>query len=313
MTMDDIRLIAYVDGELTPRERAEVDKALATSPEIAARVALFTASSLPYRHAFSLQKLPPVPQRLALEIARLASVYADAPAATQRGDPQTNAAAQPATPSATNARFFSRPRFAFRARVWLPGLAMTFAAGALSYALLLRVATQRAHDGPAPPHSVASNVSPWIAAAVTYQQLYTRDTLAFDALTPEVASQVLARIHHDDGVPFHVPDLRPAGLTFTRIQRLRFHDKPLVQIVYLPKAGLPVALCVMKDDRPDEAMTHQHVERMNVLSWRRANLSYALIGSVDDEQLLAIGKQIAGGQFDQTVGEAALGEGNKSA
>ncbi|MCC8402466.1 zf-HC2 domain-containing protein [Paraburkholderia sp. MMS20-SJTN17] len=42
-------LIAYVDGELTPRERAEVNNALDTSPGIAARVALFAASSLPYQ------------------------------------------------------------------------------------------------------------------------------------------------------------------------------------------------------------------------------------------------------------------------
>lgn len=296
MTMDDILLMAYIDGELTPREREDVEKTISVSPEIAERVALFAASALRYQHAFAHQKLPPVPERLALEIEQLSRTYAGAPQS-----------ANSAT-SAWRSRIFSRLRVRFPLNLSLPGLAMTFAAGALSCALVLRFATgsvrNDAGTGAAALHAAAARISPWVAAAVNYQQLYTRDTVAFDALTPEVASQVIAQIHSDDGVPIRVPDLRAAGLTFTRIQRLRFHNRPLVQIVYLPKTGLPVALCVMKDEKPDASMTHARVESMNVLTWRRANLSYALIASLDDDRLLAIGKQIAQGQTDETVGQS---------
>ncbi|MCP3708723.1 anti-sigma factor [Paraburkholderia sp. CNPSo 3274] len=302
MTMYDILLMAYVDGELTPREREDVEKTISASPEIAERVALFSASALRYPHAFAHQKLPPVPERLTLNIAQLSRAYSDVPEAS---DSARRSAAEPAGFS----RRFSRLPFRFPLKLSLPGLAMTFAAGALSCALVLRYATdwtRNDHGASASAlHAAAANVSPWVAAAVNYQQLYTRDTVAFDALTPEVASQVIAQIHSDDGVPIRVPDLRPVGLIFTRIQRLRFHDRPLVQIAYLSKTGLPVALCVMKDPKPDANMTHEHVESMNVLTWRRANLSYALIASLDDDQLLAIGKQIAKGQTDETVGQVA--------
>ena len=298
MTMDDILLMAYVDGGLTPREREDVEKTISASPEIAERVALFKASALRYQHAFAHQKLPPVPERLTLKIEQLSRAYSGAPESSGN-------AAKPAGFS----RLLSRLPFRFALKLSLPGLAMTFAAGALSCALVLRFATDWVRDdrgaGSSALHAAAARVSPWVAAAVNYQQLYTRDTVAFDALTPEVASQVIAQIHSDDGVPIRVPDLRPAGLTFTRIQRLRFHNKPLVQIVYLPKTGLPVALCVMKDEKPDASMTHERVESMNVLTWRRANLSYALIASLDDDQLFAIGKQIAKGQTDETVGQLA--------
>ncbi|MEM5403975.1 anti-sigma factor [Paraburkholderia unamae] len=300
MTMDDILLMAYVDGELTPREREDVEKTISVSPEIAERVALFAASALRYQHAFAHQKLPPVPERLALEIAQLSRAYTEAPEASGSDG---RSAAEPGG----LARLFARLPFRFPLKPSLPGLAMTFAASALSCALVLHFATDWARSdrgaSASALHAAAASVSPWVAAAVNYQQLYTRDTVAFDALTPEVASQVIARIHSDDGVPIRVPDLRPAGLTFTRIQRLRFHDRPLVQIVYLPKTGLPVALCVMTDEKPDAGMTHEHVESMNVLMWRRANLSYALIASLDDDQLLAIGKQIAKGQTDATIGQ----------
>jgi hypothetical protein len=46
---------------------------------------------------------------------------------------------------------------------------------------------------------------------------------------------------------------RSQGLTFKRVQRPRFHDKPLVQIVYLPEKGKPVALCVLKEAKADAA------------------------------------------------------------
>ena len=303
MTMDDILLMAYVDGKLTPREREDVEKTISVSPEIAQRVALFKASALRYRHAFAHQKLPPVPERLTLEIEQLCRAYSGAPEPARSADSARRGATEPGWSS----RLLSHLPFRFALNLSLPGLAMTFAAGALSCALVLRYATDWARSdrgaGASALHSAAARVSPWVAAAVNYQQLYTRDTVAFDAPTTEVASHVIAQIHSDDGLPIHVPDLRPAGLTFTRIQRLRFHNRPLVQIVYLPKTGLPVALCVMKDEKPDATMTHAHVESMNVLMWRRANLSYALIASLDDDQLLAIGNQIAKGQTAETVGQ----------
>ncbi|WP_322054012.1 anti-sigma factor [Paraburkholderia bannensis] len=288
MTMDDILLMAYVDGELTPREREDVEQSISESPEIAQRVALFAASSLNYRYAFAYQKLPSVPERLKIELAGLSRAHAAAREASHR-----------ASHSSPQFKVFSRlaERLRMPPGLSVPRLAMTFAAGALSCAFVLRFATDWPQAGSGASadaqHLAATGVSPWVAAAVTYQQLYTRDTVAFDAPTPSLASQVVAQIHREDRVPIHIPDLRAAGLTFTRIQRLRFHGKPLVQIVYLPKAGLPIALCVMKDDKPDATMTHQRVESMNVLTWRRANLSYALIGSLDDSQLLEIGKQIA--------------------
>jgi anti-sigma factor RsiW len=278
MMMDDILLMAYIDGELTPREREDVEHSIRVSPEIARRVALLEASALNYRHAFSHQLVPPVPLRLANEVTRLSSMHSAAP-----------------TSSSLISRIAARLRFP--AQLSLPTLAMTFAAGALSCAGVLRLATNATHDEGgitvAAQQTAAPGISPWVQAAVTYQQLYTRDTVAFDAPTPRLASQVITQIHDDDRVAIHIPDLRSAGLTFTRIQRLRVHGKPLVQMVYLPKTGLPIALCVMNDAQPDTTMTRQRVESMNILTWRRAKISYALIGTMDDNQLLEIGKQIA--------------------
>ncbi len=148
--------------------------------------------------------------------------------------------------------------------------------------------------------------SPWVQAAVGYQQLYTRDTEAFTHADAEVASRTISAIRHDDGVALRVPDLSAAGLTFRRVQRLQFHGRPLVQIVYFPEKGAPIALCVFKDHQPDTAVSPHDVNGMTVVMWRQAELSYALIGKPEGVDLVALGNQIAERSVNQLFGKAQV-------
>ncbi len=70
MKTDDILLIAYVDGDLPPQDRQEVEKEIGSrrGRRVAERVALLQASRLPYQEAFAHQKLPPVPESLTRKI-----------------------------------------------------------------------------------------------------------------------------------------------------------------------------------------------------------------------------------------------------
>ncbi|WP_244099238.1 anti-sigma factor family protein [Burkholderia ambifaria] len=76
MKMDDILLMAYVDGALTSHQREEVDRAIEASAEIATRVALLQASVLPYQRAFQRHPWPPVPQSLSRKVADVAHAHA---------------------------------------------------------------------------------------------------------------------------------------------------------------------------------------------------------------------------------------------
>jgi anti-sigma factor RsiW len=69
MKTDDIQLMAYVDGNLSPQNRQKIEAEIRGSLKTAARVALLQASRLPYRQAFAHQDLPPVPQSLIKRIA----------------------------------------------------------------------------------------------------------------------------------------------------------------------------------------------------------------------------------------------------
>jgi anti-sigma factor RsiW len=174
-------------------------------------------------------------------------------------------------------------------------LAVAFVAGAFACGFVLRLGSGigPASTAGATVASVATGVSPWVAAAASYQQLYSRDTLANLEADPALVTKTAAQIRHDDGLAIRIPDLSAYGLTFKRVQRLRFNDKPLVQIVYLPERGAPVALCVMKEVKPDAGLKTQQVASMTVVTWRQSELGYALIGSRERIDLNALSSSIS--------------------
>lgn len=293
MKSDDILLLAYVDGELPPHQREEVERELRTSPDVAERVALLQASRLPYREAFAAQKLPPVPPSLSAKIEELARA---AKAKTTESIASPNASVNdPVVPRAPGSPASSRIRS--RLRVAPGWLGVAFLAGAFACGLVLRLGPGMgpASNTGASLASVGTGVSPWVMAAASYQQLYSRETLANVDPDANLSIKTVKEIRQDDGLALRIPDLSAAGLTFKRVQRLRFNNKPLVQIVYLPEKGAPVALCVMKEIKPDAAVADQRVASMTVVTWRQDELGYALIGQPEGVDLAVLGKQISAG------------------
>jgi anti-sigma factor RsiW len=278
--MDDTVLMAYVDGELPPKERHEVEKQMAASPEVAERVALFEASRLPYREAFAQQKLPPVPERLAKTIEEWVLAQAAKSAGTSANEPAVQHGKQ--FPASTGGRS--------RLRVAPAWLAVAFVAGAFFTGGVLRFAPGLP-GGPSAP--VGTNEAPWVQAVVGYQQLYSRETLLQSVADVESPKRIVEAIRRDDGLAIRIPDLREAGLTFKRVQRLSFHGRPLIQIEYLPERGAPIALCIIKQVEPDQPIASQRIADMNVVTWRQSELAYALLGSNSGIDLASLGRQIS--------------------
>jgi anti-sigma factor RsiW len=225
------------------------------------------ASNLPYAAAFEAQSLPPVPEALSHRITTL--VNADA-----------------------------------RRRQWAPSawpkLAAAFAAGVLCCTLALKLlSTGVATLSPAP------QVEPWIRAVAEYQQLYSRATVAHVSEDPQLTERVISDLWMTDGMRVVVPDLRAAGLSFRRVQRLSFHEQPVVQMVYLPEQGEPVALCVTRSALPNGEPHAQQIGELSTVSWRDANLSYVLLGRGSVQALMDLGRHIASGQTNNLYGRIA--------
>ena len=294
MKTDDLMLMAYVDGELAADESREVEEHIRASSEAAELVALLRASRVDYKQAFATQNLPPVPDSLTQKIEEIARAHGANSAAPGANDPSV--------PAPTIAPVRSRLR---TVPTWL---AAACVAGAFCGGLFLRPGTFALLSPGMPSSSGAamasSGLSPWITAAVGYQQLYTRDTLAYADDNPAATSKIVDDIRREDQLALRIPDLSSAGLTFKSVRRLHFNNKPLVQIVYLPETGPPIALCVMKGMKSDQAVAAQVVDTMHVVTWRQAELSYALIGKTESVDLDALGKRISNREVDQLFSNA---------
>src|SRR5215475_3898080 len=243
MKVDDTVLMAYVDDELSPQERQQIEDELRAHAELADKVALFKASRLPYREAFAEQKLPPVPASLVKRVDELLRAHTEAakrgtpPVAQGANDPaiEHNAQLPPSAPVRSRLRI---------APAWL---AVAFVGGAFCCGVVLRLAPGVGFGEPGKlsgnTATVASSTMgslPWVQVAASYQQLYSRDTVAHLWPDSSDAQSTVDEIRTEDGIALRVPDLSKAGLRFIRVQRLKFHGRPLVQIVYLPQKGDPV-------------------------------------------------------------------------
>jgi len=264
MAIDDTDLLAYVDGELPPERRAEVEAEVASSAELAQRLRAMRASALPYAAAFDAQAIPPVPDELRRRIRELTS---------------------------RDSR-----RHAGRYWAW-PKLAGAFAAGVLCCAVALRLLAPGT-----PTVSAAAQVAPWIQAVADYQQLYSRATLTHVSEDPKLSMRIINDLQEADGLRVAVPDLRSAGLSFKRVQRLSFNQQPVVQIVYLPERGEPIALCITRDARADQTPHAQQIGALGTVAWRQGNLGYVLLGRAPTQTLMDLGRRIAASQVGNLYG-----------
>ena len=263
MDADDRLLMSYVDGELSPDARVAAEATIAASGEMAERVAALRASCLPYRAAFEHGQPPAVPATLVDRVAELATVS-------------------------------RRPRGRDAQKSPLP----TFAS--LAAAIVLCAVAFTRTPGGWPPSSIAE---PWVEAVAGYQSLYARETVAALEEDSSATENELARLRRTMVPTLNVPNLLPQGLLFKRLQELDFRGQPLVQLVYLPQTGKPVALCIIEEAKPDEEVRVQPISGMQGATWRRHHLAYVLLTSNPQIDIDRVARALASGKIANIYGD----------
>ena len=270
MTVDEPLLRAYVDGELDPVVREQVEAVLANSTELQAQAQALRASCLPYRMAFEAQALPPIPASLLRQVEALSAV-AHAPA---RSGPQ-------AAPRAPQGDAHDRRR-------WLGfgvALAASFGAG--------MIVPWRPMSSSTP----VADEAPWVRAIASYHALYVRETVDQPGDAPARIAGLLAGFSPAQREHIFVRNLEPAGLAFKRVQRLGYGDAPLIQMVYLAAQGRPAALCVLPVQRPDAPVQVQRLEGLGVATWTQGGLGHVLVADLRAEDTFALARRVADGAF----------------
>ena len=92
------------------------------------------------------------------------------------------------------------------------------------------------------------------------------------------------------GLVLQIPDLQAKGLRFVRAQQLQFEGRMVLQLVYLPEQGLPVALCLTP--LPAQRERSVAVEGLQALTWHAKGWAYLLVGSLPAAQMEKIRRDV---------------------
>ncbi len=127
----------------------------------------------------------------------------------------------------------------------------------------------------------------WMDFVAAYQALYSTDTLAHINQSPNAASTELRRVSNALGMPLNLEDVKQDELfDYKRAQVLGYEGNTLIQLAFMTKAGVPVALCIIRSGQPQESGIHPAtMEGLSSASWSKGGYAYLLIGG-DDPALI---------------------------
>lgn len=256
MELDDSILVAYVDGELDAEAARSVEAALAQDAEARRKVRDLSRSAGLLRGAFGAVLHDPVPENLIDKIMRYP--VSDAP---QR-------------------------RTALK---WTLAASIAFllGGGAIGY--------MAATVGPE-PLSAEARVGWLITYIAQYHRIYAGEKRHLVEVGADQTPHIEAWLGKRLGRQLKVPDLSAEALEFKGARLLVFDDKPVVQLMYLPRDGRPIAICITRSDGEDSSAKLDRRDDLNLLHWRSAGYVYVVVGWVGEARLRDVGA-IAGRQL----------------
>jgi len=267
----DEKLIAYLDGELSESERAEITDALEHDSELRLAAQRLGESAALLRAAFDEVLREPLPPRLI-------------------------AAARGETAKVVSIALRVKRAMIEQRRWWIGvpvaasilGLAI---GGGLGYFAGDQQGTDAAEQ--AQENLAAHN---WLDSIAGYHKLFV-NAGADDASLVDVPANADDARKASQKLPadFHLPNLKPWGLVFQGARFLIVEGRPATQLFYTTdnKALGPITLVVGTSSQPDLAPTFDHRDDLNLLYWRHHGHAYALVGTADIGYLWNIANDIA--------------------
>ena len=281
MKIDEMTLRAYVDDELAASQREQVETQLAQQPALRAQVQALQASRLPYRSAFESDALPAMPASLRAEVASLTAL---------------DSSASESESESAGSSLFSRFDQLLNRRRWLSlgaatgaGIGLGFAA---SFAAGPFVSLLQSGAGFGTQESAA-----WVSAIANYQALYVRATVDQNVDEAARVQRLLTDFADTAQIAVNVPDLTEAGLSFRRIQRLGYENRPLLQMIFLPAQGNPTALCALPAQLADSSLQQSELHGMQVLNWQRRGMAYVLVTALDAQNAKSVALKLMDGAY----------------
>lgn len=285
-------LSAWVDGEGSSAERAEIEVWLRAHPNEAARVLAWAGDRDALHAAFASVAREPVPARLAEVVWQRYGVAATG-AAGARADTAAGVAAGADGPA-------RRPMSPFLSRWPAWGLAAAAGAlfllggavgGALSWQWQERTALARARS-PAGAVASAQASQGWLQRAAFAHSVYTpepRHAVEVKAQEEHLARWLTRRIE----APVKLFDLRAMGFELVGGRLLPDGPGKSAQLMYQDADGKRATVYLRKPEPgTDTAFRYEQQGKLGMFYWVDDKTGFALVGELPKERLLAMAKSI---------------------
>ncbi|OCP09181.1 MULTISPECIES: anti-sigma factor [unclassified Ensifer] len=248
----EVRLSAYIDGEIGEAERTELEALLGRDEDAKALFERLKAGSSFGDTAFEDFLHDPVPLALVRQIKQGPGV-----------NPKTERVTT-TTATVRNVRIWPRVLAASVALMLLGGAAGFIVGTANNVAEPTKIAAARG----------------WLDEIADYHRIYSRQKEHLVEAPASEGPKIETWLASSVGVPFKIPQLGGKGLTFEGARLLVANGKPVAQLVYRSTEGEIFAICFLKDTTGPQSGEFDESIRddLGMVSWQRGGASFVLVG-----------------------------------
>jgi anti-sigma factor RsiW len=257
-SLRDEDLVAYLDGELAPADRAQIEQQAATDERVAARLAALRGQPADLRQAF-------------------APLLLEAPTLRLRDMLDALDVAGPRRRAVSGTKYWTRRELlAASVALLMAGGLADHALGTVSRALLPQD----------PGH--------WRDIVAGYVRLYTPETLSDIPNNPSLRAHELAEVGSMIGLRLDPAAVGLPGSVLKSAQILQYDATPLAEINYLDGNGAPLALCIIPSGQPAKGPRLELRRGLNVAFWNDGHHGFMVIGRQPPADLAKLAQSLAG-------------------
>ena len=133
----------------------------------------------------------------------------------------------------------------------------------------------------------------WRAMVADYVSLYTPETLAMAPPDPASNAHRLKLVGDGLGVDLTPDGVALPGLDLRGALLFQYDGKPLGQVSYLSTEHGPVALCIIRNGKPDAPPAFEERRGLNIVFWNSGGLGYLVIGAIPKETIETMAGSLA--------------------
>lgn len=239
MSDNQVKLSAFLDGELSEAETLEMEAALNSDPALQAELEALVSADAFAVEEFENIANEPVPIALAAAI---------------QNAPESEVANSP-RPSARPAR-------------WMMAAAALLAltiGGTAGYVI-----------GTAQNQSTVV-AGGWLSDIADYHAVYASQARHLVEVPASESDHIKKWLTASVGDDVPIPDLSSYGLEFQGARLLVAAGKPVSQLMYKDETGQIVAICQIKSSTPKQGFSKQTINAFDLVSWGGENSNFVIV------------------------------------